>query len=99
MRFTVLAAAAALMAGPAFAQSSTTTQQGSMLQPNAQNLATLQHQCQQGNQQACQHATQMRAALEQHRNSATGGTTSTMPQTGSGHSSSPKSGTTPSPSR
>ena len=78
MRLPVLAAAAMLMAGPVFAQGTTTTPSATTAAPPAattapqgaatqrgatpQNLTDLDAACRGGNQQACQDATRMRAS-------------------------------------
>ena len=78
MRLPVLAAAAMLMAGPAFAQGTTTTPSGTTAAPpgattapqgaatqraaTPQSLTDLDAACRGGNQQACQDATRMRAS-------------------------------------
>lgn len=89
MRLPLLAATAMLMAGPAFAQNSTSHPPTSY-PDTAKSLSQLEKDCQGGNQQACQDASRMRAATAgTHENQSTGTTTAMPPTTGGGQSMAP----------
>jgi hypothetical protein len=87
MRLAILATAAALLAGPALAQTGTSPQGGTATpQANQQTLSDLDKACRERGAQstACQDAARLRAGTTGSGGAAAGSTTPTPPAAGAG---------------